>query len=57
MEPSAPYLVVSRQSNIVQAAPDRSAFLYVLIGAEAPPERTSPGTKNASSTTSQTTQG
>ncbi|KAI6775198.1 hypothetical protein HG530_001956 [Fusarium avenaceum] len=57
IEESDVFTLMKRQSNIVQAAPDKSAFLYVLIGAEAPPERTSPGTKNASSTTSQTTQG
>jgi histone H3/H4 len=41
------FFVLARNSNMVQATPDRTAFLHVFSRAEAPPERTDARAENA----------
>ncbi|KAH7200228.1 centromere kinetochore component CENP-T-domain-containing protein [Fusarium oxysporum] len=51
IEESDVFTLMKRNSNIVQATSDRTAFLHVLLGTEAPPKRTPPGAEDASSAT------
>ncbi|WJG35508.1 centromere kinetochore component CENP-T-domain-containing protein [Fusarium oxysporum Fo47] len=51
IEESDVFTLMKRNSNIVQATSDRTAFLHVLLGTEAPPKRAPPGAEDASSAT------